>query len=151
LEIDLTGRPLKGLNILAGYSYNFMRYTQTPDTPGSYLVGDRIVNIPDHTANASIWYEFNDKKLRGLSLGVSAKYIGERLAGWNRTVGGNKQPFSVPGFTTVDLSMGYSYKRFSFIGKISNINNTLNYYVHENYSVNPITPRQFSTTLSYKL
>lgn len=151
LEIDLTGRPLKGLNILAGYSYNFMRYTQTPDTPGSYLVGDRIVNIPDHTANASIWYEFNDKKLRGLSLGVSAKYIGERLAGWNRTVGGNKQPFSVPGFTTVNLSMGYSYKRFSFIGKISNINNTLNYYVHENYSVNPITPRQFSTTLSYKL
>jgi iron complex outermembrane receptor protein len=26
----------------------------------------------------------------------------------------------------------------------------LNYYVHENYSINPIPPTQFVATLSYK-
>jgi len=56
----------------------------------------------------------------------------------------------VSGFTTLDFSAGYSVKRFSLLTKLSNITNELNYYVHENYSVNPIPPRQLLTTLSYK-
>lgn len=153
LELDLSSRPIAGLTIFAGYSYNFMRFTKTPNTKGSYIVGDRLPNMPTHTANASIFYEFSTQKLKGLQLGASANYVGERIAGRNRTIGGDlKQlPFSVSDFTIIDLSAGYSYKRFSLLGKVSNVGNTLNYYVHENYSVNPIAPRQFLTTLSYKL
>lgn len=80
-------------------------------------------------------------------------YIGNRTAGNANTVG-QTQTISrlvyVPGFTTVDASVGYSYKKLSIIGKISNIGNVLNYNVHENYSINPIPPRQFLTTLTYK-
>jgi iron complex outermembrane receptor protein len=36
------------------------------------------------------------------------------------------------------------------LAKISNLTNTLNYYVHENYSINPIPPRQISATVSYR-
>ena len=153
LELDLSSRPMTGLTLLAGYSYSFMRFTKTPNTKGSYIVGDRLPNMPTHTASASIFYEFSTKKLRGFQLGASANYVGERIAGRNRTIGGGptQLPFSVSDFTTIDLSAGYSYKRFSLLGKISNVGNTLNYYVHENYSVNPIAPRQFLTTLSYKL
>ena len=32
----------------------------------------------------------------------------------------------------------------------TNITNELNYTVHENYSVNPIAPRQILTSLRYK-
>ena len=46
--------------------------------------------------------------------------------------------------------MGYTYKKVSIMGKVSNLTNELNYYVHENYSVNPIPPRMFTTTVSYK-
>jgi iron complex outermembrane receptor protein len=36
------------------------------------------------------------------------------------------------------------------LAKVSNVTNTYNYYVHENYSINPIPPTQFVTTLAYK-
>ncbi|HRD44812.1 MAG TPA: TonB-dependent receptor, partial [Ferruginibacter sp.] len=56
----------------------------------------------------------------------------------------------VDGFATVDISAGYSINRFSLLAKISNLTNTYNYYVHENYSINPIPPRQFIATVAYK-
>jgi iron complex outermembrane receptor protein len=36
------------------------------------------------------------------------------------------------------------------MAKLSNVTNTLNWYVHENYSVNPIPPTQLMATVSYK-
>ena len=54
------------------------------------------------------------------------------------------------GYTTIDASLGYTWKKFSILCRLSNITNELNYTVHENYSVNPIAPRQFFTTLKYK-
>ena len=56
----------------------------------------------------------------------------------------------VIGFTTFDLSAGYSYKKITLLVKLSNLMNTYNYYVHENYSINPIAPRQIISTLSVK-
>ncbi|HTH31446.1 MAG TPA: hypothetical protein VL946_08845, partial [Lacibacter sp.] len=58
--------------------------------------------------------------------------------------------FAVDGFSTLDASIGYSYKKFSLLAKLANVTNTFNYYVHENYSVNPIAPRSFVATVSYK-
>jgi iron complex outermembrane receptor protein len=56
----------------------------------------------------------------------------------------------VTAFTTVDVSAGYNWKKFSLLTKVSNLANVLNYYVHENYSINPIPPRSFVATLSYR-
>ena len=54
------------------------------------------------------------------------------------------------GFTTIDLSAGYTYSKFSLLVKLSNITNSMNYLVHDRYSLNPIAPRQLAGTLSYK-
>lgn len=152
-EIDLSGTILPGLYFMTGYSFNYMRYTKTSGLKGSYIEGERLVSNPAHTANGTVFYTFNSSKLKGVKLGASAYYIGERNAGWNNTVGQTQvgtRLIPVSGFTTLDLSVGYSLKKFSLLTKLSNITNELNYYVHENYSVNPIPPRQFLTTLSYK-
>jgi iron complex outermembrane receptor protein len=152
-EIDLDGTLLPGLNFMAGYSYNFMRYTKTSGEKGSYREGERLVSNPAHTANASFWYTFNGDVLKGLRVGASGFYTGERNAGWNNTVGQTQigsRLIPVSGFTTFDFNIGYSIKKLSLLGKVSNITNELNYYVHENYSVNPIPPRQFVTTLAYR-
>jgi iron complex outermembrane receptor protein len=152
-EIDLNGNLAKGLNLLAGYSYNFMRYTKTTGTTGSYVTGERLVSNPAHTANASLFYTFDSSVLKGFKAGISGFYTGKRNAGWNNTIG-QKENYSrlipVSAFTTFDVTLGYSYKAISILGKVSNITNELNYLVHENYSVNPIAPRQFVTTVSYK-
>jgi iron complex outermembrane receptor protein len=156
LEFDFASHPIKGLDITAGYSYNYMRYTKTDTTVGSFKQGERLVNNPIHTANGTVFYTFTKGLLSGLKTGVTVVYIGDRFAGWNTDITSvnpvkyRTRIFAVDGYTTVDLSAGYTYKIVSVMAKVSNLTNTLNYYVHENYSVNPIPPTQFVATISYK-
>lgn len=82
------------------------------------------------------------------------------MAGWNDTkTGANSlaarngvsRVFEIKDYTTVALSAGYEWKKFMIQAKVGNLFDVENYNVHENYSVNPITPRNFYFTLTYKL
>jgi iron complex outermembrane receptor protein len=91
-----------------------------------------------------------------LKIGLSAFYTGNRLAGWNnlKDANGNQKTnrmYEIGDYTTVDFSIGYQAKKFSIMGKIGNLFDVVDYNVHENYSVNPITPRNFYLTINYKL
>lgn len=153
-EVDLSGKIVDQLSFLAGYSYTFMRFTEATTGDNSPIVGEQFVRNVPHTANGSLFYTFNNYKVKGLKLGASVFYTGNRFAGWNNKVKQLKDTgtriIPVAGFTTFDFSAGYTYKGISILAKISNITDALSYNVHENYSVNPIAPRQFTTTLSYK-
>ncbi len=50
-----------------------------------------------------------------------------------------------------DASLGYTYNRFSLRVKLANILDELSYNMHDDNSVNPIAPRNFAATFSYKL
>ncbi|MNQ26380.1 Ferrichrome-iron receptor precursor [compost metagenome] len=159
IEIDITARPIDGMNIMAGYSYNDMRYTETSGLNGSFIEGDRLVRTPANTANLSFFYTLQSGKLKGVSFGANGNYIGNRLGGWNDQYNDDlvKYPdgiyhreIPIEGYTTIDLSAGYTWKKFSVLCKLSNITNELNYTVHENYSINPIAPRQVMTSIKYK-
>lgn len=159
VEIDITARPIDGLNIIAGYSYNDMRYSKTSGLNGSPVEGDRLVGTPANTANLSFFYTVQSGFFKGISVGAIGNYIGERIAGWNNQNSTDlvKYPDGIyhreiplDGYTTIDASLGYTWKKFSILCRLSNITNELNYTVHENYSVNPIAPRQFMTSLKYK-
>lgn len=161
IEIDVNAKPIEGLNILVGYSYNDMRFTKVLGEwiPGSFVKGDRVARTPQHTANASFFYTVQNGFFKGLSIGSNANYIGDRIGGWNNdyfynTTTGQVEfrdrEIPVDGYVTIDASLGYTWKQFSLLCKLSNITNELNYNVHENYSVNPIAPRQLITTLKYK-
>ena len=166
IELDVNGNILPGLNILAGYAYNFMRYTETlgiikykdsagkdAETSGS-AEGVRLVGTTAHTGNATLFYSIQNGSLKGLKIGASAYYTGKRNAGWNNSKinerDGVNRLIAVDPFTTFDISLGYSAKRFTILAKMANVTDELSYFIHENYSVNPIPPRNFTTTLSYK-
>ncbi len=163
IELDITGNIIKGLDFITGYSYNYMRYTETfePRTVivkekevkiGGIVEGERLVGTTRNTANATLFYTVQSGSLKNLKLGTSAFYTGDRNGGRNTNkVGSSSGIIPLEGFTTFDFSAGYAFKKFRVLGKLSNITNELNYYVHENYSVNPIQPRQFMATVSYKL
>ncbi|MEJ7664053.1 MAG: TonB-dependent receptor [Hymenobacter sp.] len=153
VDLDVSGNFSTNFYFNAGYAHNFMRYTNAGTTTGSPINGERLTNNPAHTANASVFYTFDRPGLRGLKLGASAFYTGQRLGGNNNTVGqdgGFNRTIALSGFTTLDLSAGYAYQRFSILAKISNITNELSYLVHDRYSINPIPPRQFLTTVGYR-
>lgn len=159
IEIDITAKPIEGLNITAGYSYNDSRFSKTNIVNGGFIEGDRLTRTPANTANLSFFYNIPSGKFKGISVGAIANYIGNRLGGWNdqyvvnTTTGAvtiNDRDIPLQGYTTIDISAGYTYKKWSVLCKLSNITNELNYTVHENYSVNPIAPRQIMTSLKYK-
>jgi iron complex outermembrane receptor protein len=166
VELDITGQLLPGLDIMAGYAYNFMRYTETLDIikfknadgkdaeNSGNAVGDRLVGTTAHTGNTTLFYTLQNGAFKGLKIGASAFYTGKRNAGWNNSKinvrDGVNRLIPVDPFTTFDLSVGYTAKRFSILAKMANVTDELSYYIHENYSVNPIPPRNFMTTISYK-
>ena len=156
VEIDVTARPFAGLGINAGYSYNDMRYEKTSGLNGSPIVGDRLARTPANTANLSFFYTVQTGLLKGISLGAIGNYIGNRVGGWNNQYDSTRpngiwdREVPLDGYSTIDVSAGYEWKKFSILCKLSNITNELNYTVHENYSVNPIAPRQVLTSLKYK-
>ncbi|MBW3522396.1 TonB-dependent siderophore receptor [Chryseobacterium sp. NKUCC03_KSP] len=155
-EVDITGNPTKYLSIIGGFSYNHSVYKDTPDLPSSYVEDQRLVRTPATTANLSVFYKFSEK-LQGLKVGAGVYYVGSRFAGWNDTKAtlasrnNVTRMFEVDPFTTTSFSVGYDWKKFSIQGKLNNIFDTKSFNVHENYSVNPITPRNFYFTLTYKL
>ena len=154
VELDITGNPYPNLSLIGGFSYNHSVYTDTPDEFG-YIENQRLVRTPATTVNASAFYTL-PQFIKGLKVGATFYYIGNRIAGWNDTKTREKQGLpsrlvDVDDYTTLDLSLGYEYKKFIIQGKLGNIFNTLNYIVHENYSVNPIAPRNVYFTLTYKL
>ena len=166
IEIDVTAKPTLGLNIIAGYSFNETKISKSSGTSGSLVIGDILARTPKHTANLSFFYKLPGGVLKGLTFGAIGNYIGDRTGGWNdRYVWTENKPVTAPktysvtiedrdipleGYTTIDVSAGYEWKKFSVLCKLSNVTNELNYTVHENYSVNPIAPRQVLTSLKYK-
>ena len=155
VELDITGNPYPNLSIIAGASYNHSVYLDTPADFG-YVENQRLVRTPATTANASIFYTFTNY-VKGLKLGASVYYIGDRIAGWNDTKktlvdrNGVSRFLEVGDYMTAAVSVGYDWKKFSVMGKVGNLFDTVDYNYHENYSVNPITPRNFYMTLTYKL
>ncbi len=155
-EIDITYKPLVDFNINAGYSYNDMRYTETSGLTGSFIEGDRLTRTPQHTANLSFFYKLPSGMFKNLSFGAIGNYTGNRVAGWNNQInptypnGIYDREIPLNGYTSIDASVGYDWKNISILCKLSNITNELNYTVHENYSVNPIAPRQVMTSIRYK-
>ncbi|MDB5276738.1 MAG: TonB-dependent receptor [Ferruginibacter sp.] len=153
LELDVNGTISKNIYFIAGYGYNNMRFTKTSGAKGSNIEGEQVVINPHHTANFTAFYTFKKTAVKGLKLGITGFYTGDRLGGYNNTIGQvqlGSRLLPLQGFTTVDLSAGYSIKKLSLQCKLANVFNKVNYLVHDNYSITPITPRQVVATVGYK-
>jgi len=164
VEVDVQTKPYLGWSVLAGYSYNNTAYTGS----NLYAEGSRLRYNPAHTANASIFYNFSSLAesgfLRGLSLGTTGYYVGDRLAGRNNRLlnpatglpwtTATPEPFqliALPNYFQFDANIGYTYQRFTVRAKAGNLLGKLSYNAHDDNSVNPIAPRNYSTTLSFRL
>jgi iron complex outermembrane receptor protein len=161
VEVDVQSKPYLGWSVLAGYSYNNTAYTNS----NLYENGSRLRYNPAHTANASIFYNFGSAfesgVLRGLSLGATGYYVGDRLGGRNpRLYKTDGSPLTgadafkyieLPNYLQFDANIGYTYQRFTLRAKAGNLLGKLSYNVHDDNSVNPIAPRNYSTTLSFRL
>ncbi|GAB2940946.1 TonB-dependent siderophore receptor [Hymenobacter coalescens] len=160
VEVDVHSKPYLGWTFIAGYSYNNTAYTKS----NIYDNGSRLRYNPAHTANLSAYYTFNSlfadhTFLRGLNAGITSYYVGDKVAGRNPRKqydkDGNLIPdankfITVPNYLLFDASVGYTYERFSLRVKAANLLDVLSYNMHDDNSVNPIAPRNYSATFAYK-
>lgn len=151
IEIDISGN-FKNIRAMAGYSFNETKYTKS----NIYDKGTQLRFAPKNTANASLFYTFENSKLKGLEIGVQSVYIGKILGGRLRPNNAStpaelaRKPIPVDGFLQFDASVGYTTNDFSIRAKLSNIGNITSYYIYDDNTVTPIAPRMITTTVSYK-
>ena len=148
VEIDITAKPIKGLLIIAGYSFNETKYVKS----NTYIEGSLLRYNPKNTANLSFNYEFEEGQLKGLNAGLINTYFGKRYAGRStqiRVANDIRQLIYLPEFFQVDATLGYNYKNITLRAKLSNLFNELSYNAHDDNSLNPIAPRNYSIALNY--
>jgi iron complex outermembrane recepter protein len=149
LEIDLSARPFQNLNLMLGYSFNETKYIQS----NTFVEGSLLRYNPNHTANFSSNYNFSDGKLKGLSLGFVSAYMGTRYAGRSTRVQvayDVYRIFALPDYFQFDANASFTHKKVSLRAKIANLFDVKSYSVHDDNSVNPIIPRNYSLSLVYK-
>lgn len=157
-EIDITGN-YKGFKAMAGYSFAESKVVDS----NILEAGSTLRFFPKHTANASLFYTFDKTFLKGLEFGIMSSFVGERFGGRPRPINAgtpanpnavtpeqSRKLIPMTDFTQFDASLGYTYKNVSIRTKLSNLTNVVNYYVYDDNTVTPLTPRMITTTLSYK-
>ncbi|WP_353148150.1 TonB-dependent siderophore receptor [Flavobacterium sp.] len=151
IEIDISGN-FKNFRAMAGYSFNETKYTKS----NIFDKGTQLRFTPKNTANASLFYTFENLKFKGFEIGIQSSYFGKILGGRLRPNNAStpaelaRKPIPVSGFLQFDASIGYTKNTFSIRAKLSNIGNVTSYYVYDDNTVTPIAPRMVSTTVSYK-
>lgn len=158
VEVELIGRILPNLQVMAGWSYLDSKYHDSP----AYVEGSSPMNTPKNTANGWLNYKFNEGVLRGLDLGAGVYYVGTRPVddftqktyhnGHELAVKPGTKPFLMKEYTTVEAQVGYSLNNGLGIRVFfNNIFDALGYssYFRGGY-IDQIQPRNFAVQLNYK-
>lgn len=141
-ELNLTASPIDGLNMIAGYSYNDSKITQTDNA--DYL-GRRPESAgAKNRLNAWISYRVNSGALKGFGIGLGGNYYSENEI-LNRASTG---VFTLPAYTIFNGSIYYDNDSFRVTVKMNNITNK-EYYKGWS-TINPQMPRNLLTSISFR-
>lgn len=145
-EFDLNTSPVKGLNIIAGYSYNDSKITKG-DIGNVWLEkGKRPMwSGPENLVNLWATYKFYHGTLKGFGLGFGGNYASENAIVNSEILG----KFVLPSYTVINGSVFYGTNKFRVALNINNIANK-EYFNGGWSTVNPQKPRNAVASFSYK-
>ena len=145
-EFDLNASPVKGLNIIAGYSYNDSKVTKG-DIGNVWLEeGKRPMwSGPENLVNLWATYKFYYGSLKGFGLGFGGNYASENAIVNSEILG----KFVLPSYTVINGSVFYGTNKFRVAININNIANK-EYFNGGWSTVNPQKPRNAVASFSYK-
>ena len=145
-EFDMNASPVKGLNIIAGYSYNDSKVTKG-DIGNVWLEeGKRPMwSGPENLVNLWATYKFYYGTLKGFGLGFGGNYASENAIVNSEILG----KFVLPSYTVINGSVFYGTNKFRVALNINNIANK-EYFNGGWSTVNPQKPRNAVASFSYK-
>lgn len=143
VELSLTVNPIKGFNIIAGFSNNKSEVIND-DADAGYLGLRPEEAGPETLVNFWANYSFHSGNLKGFGLGFGGNYASEHKT-LNRA---NIGTFTLPEYTILNSALSYNSNKFNITLKL---NNLLNEKYYTGWStVTPQRLRSLSAGLTYK-
>lgn len=143
VEVSFTANPMKGFNIIAGYSFNDSKVTKDA-TDGGYLGLRPEEAGPKQLVNLWANYTFLSGDLKGFGFGVGGNYASEYKT-LNRS---NIGTFALPEYTILNSALSYNNDKFNITLKVNNVFNE-KYYSGWS-TVTPQKLRSLTAGLTYK-
>lgn len=113
LEVDLTANPFPGLNLVAGYAYNDIKFTKgDPSVQGLRPA----LSGPGTTVNFWASYRMLAGDLKGLGIGFGGDYGSKSYQTNTQT-----SKLIIPAYTMLDASLFYDQPRYRIGFKVDNL------------------------------
>lgn len=141
IEAEVIANPIRGLNIVAGFSYNDSKYEKADGDVEGRRPG--TASSP-YTANWWVSYRLPAGPVKGLGLGIGGNYASD-----NKVINNISQGvFTLPAYTVLNASVFYEYSKFRFAVKSDNFTNQ-KYWIGYT-TVNPQKLRSVVGSISFK-
>jgi iron complex outermembrane receptor protein len=113
-ELNLTASPVRGLNIVGGFAYNYSVYVNSVED-----VNGRRPNTASspYLANAWVSYRQPEGPLRGLGLGFGGNYASDNKIVNSVAMG----VFTLPNYTVLNASAFYDQPKYRLSVKVDNL------------------------------
>lgn len=116
VETEVIANPLKGLNIIAGFAYNYNKMTNAD----ADVEGRRdAYSMSPYTANLWFSYKFLDGELNGVGLGFGGNYASDNKIVNSASMG----VFTLPHYVTLNTTVFYDQPKFRIGIKVNNLTN----------------------------
>jgi iron complex outermembrane receptor protein len=147
LEVELSGRVMPGLDVIASYTYLDARVTKDNRLP----VGDRLVGVPRHAVGVFGKLSLARVGLQGFSATLGVSHARDRPSGLPNDPDGagplTAGDVKLPSYTTANLGLIYDTGHYSVRLTGRNINNA-RIYDGYNSTFQPRAPRSWSVELA---
>ena len=140
-EAEVIANPAKGLNVIAGFSYNDSKYAQAD----ADVVGRRPGTAASpYTANFYASYRLPETAVKGLGFGFGGNYASD-----NKIINSVSQGvFIIPSHTIFNATAFYDQPKYRINFAVNNLANK-EYWVGYT-TLNPQMLRQMVLSLTYK-
>ncbi|MGN7865755.1 TonB-dependent siderophore receptor [Chryseobacterium sp. 22458] len=116
VELEANAYLIKGFSVIAGVSYNDMKYTEADET----VMGRRPATASSPwLVNFNASYQFLDGNLKGLGFGVGGNYASDNKIVNSTTMG----TFILPKYLVLNANAFYDTKKFRVGVKVDNFTN----------------------------
>jgi iron complex outermembrane recepter protein len=107
-------------------------------------VGNRLNNVPLHTASLWTTYTLQEGDLKGLGFGAGLFYVGDRTGDLDNS-------FEIPAYTRLDAAIFYKAERFKVALNFKNLTN-IRYFegAQSRTVIQPGAPFTILGTISYQ-
>ncbi|MDJ0658641.1 MAG: TonB-dependent siderophore receptor [Crocosphaera sp.] len=111
VELDIIGEIIPGLNVVFNYANVTAEITEDTDVS---LIGNRLFNVPEHSANLWLTYQIQDGFFEGLGFGGGFNYVDDRFGDLDNT-------FRIEGYSLGNAAIFYERDNWRFALNIRNV------------------------------